>query len=142
MKITSHKSITSSCPQNWFFAIIKKKNKKQIQNICPGQQKFKKYPNAWWMGRTSWMFLEGWISPHLLDHQESLWKTRKKFDFLKVYNEQEESRILRLPELFSHGEMDIWKKGPGAWRSQISWFIINFWNKKNCFGFSQWFLVI
>ena len=22
-----------------------KKNKKQIQNICPGQQKFKKYPN-------------------------------------------------------------------------------------------------
>ena len=111
MKITSHKSITSSCPQNWFFATIKKKNKKQIQNICPGQQKFKKYPNAWWMGRTSWMFLEGWISPHLLDHQESLWKTRKKFDFLKVYNEQEESRILRLPELFSHGEMDIWKKG-------------------------------
>ena len=30
----------------------------------------------------------GWISPHLLDHPKTLWKTKKiLFDFLKVHNE-------------------------------------------------------
>ena len=30
----------------------------------------------------------GWISPHLLDHLKTLWKTKKFFfDFLKVHNE-------------------------------------------------------
>ena len=42
--------------------------------------------------RGSWMLLEsgvgGWISPHLLDHLKTLWKTKKNFfDFLKVHNE-------------------------------------------------------
>ena len=44
------------------------------------------------IGQASWMLLEsgggGWISPHLLDHPKTLWKTKKNlFDFLKVHNE-------------------------------------------------------
>ena len=43
------------------------------------------------IGQGFWMLLEcggGWISPHLLDHPKTLWKTKKiLFDFLKVHNE-------------------------------------------------------
>ena len=48
-------------------------------------------PHLTLIERGSWILLEsggGWISPHLLDHLKTLWKTKKFFfDFLKVHNE-------------------------------------------------------
>ena len=56
--------------------------------------------------RGSWMLLEsgggGWISPHILDHLKTLWKTNFFFDFLKVHNDGP-------PNPFFHGEIAIWK---------------------------------
>ena len=45
-------------------------------------------PNRAGLLDVAWERGGGWISPHLLDHLKTLWKTKKFFfDFLKVYNE-------------------------------------------------------
>ena len=45
-------------------------------------------PNRAGLLDDAWERGGGWISPHLLDHPKTLWKTKKFFfDFLKVHNE-------------------------------------------------------
>ena len=87
------------------------------------------------LGRGFWMLLEvggGWISPHLLDHQESLWKN----DFWKlIMNSNEKSWEMGPPALFF---MEKWtfEKSAG-WispiRVKVICFFINilgkFWRK-------------
>ena len=52
----------------------------------------------------------GWISPHLLDHLKTLWKTKKKFfDFLKVHNELGKVTKFWTSKPLFHGEIAIWK---------------------------------
>ena len=65
------------------------------------------------MLRTTWMLLKfrgGWFSPHLLNHQESLWKKQCFCMFWEFIMNLEKSRNLRPPAPFFHREKDVRKK--------------------------------
>ena len=69
-------------------------------------------PNRAGLLDVAWERGGGWISPHLLDHLKTLWKTKKNFDFPKVHNE-----LGKVTKFGSFTTLFSWRNG----RLKIVW---------------------